>query len=308
MEFVTALVGAGVPALLWLWFFYSRDRYDPEPKSLIARLFVLGAFPVVIAAGILNTIFLFILTGGDPTAAGGAAIFVLAVFVAPLTEEPLKYLGAAAGSSKHHAFDEPVDGMIYGTTVGLGFAAAETVDYLIAAQMGVTPFGTALEDCFGLACLVQTAILRGLGSALLHAMAGGIAGHFLSRRRLFGAGWGTVWGGILLAAVLHGLWNFVNFLSLPITIAIYVLLFRRNLALSPFRRPTLQLAHPQHPPHPHHYVPPPAPGQLPYGGNFPGGPAWQPQQSWHWHQHGYPPQQGLPPPQGWPPQQGPPPR
>src|SRR5580698_1714109 len=34
---------ATVPAVLWLGFFYLMDRYEPEPKHLVAGVFVLGA-------------------------------------------------------------------------------------------------------------------------------------------------------------------------------------------------------------------------------------------------------------------------
>jgi hypothetical protein len=37
-----AFVAAFVPALLWLVFIYRRDRYESEPKTLIARLFLWG--------------------------------------------------------------------------------------------------------------------------------------------------------------------------------------------------------------------------------------------------------------------------
>ena len=37
-----AFVAAFVPALLWLVFIYRRDRYEPEPKTLILRLFLWG--------------------------------------------------------------------------------------------------------------------------------------------------------------------------------------------------------------------------------------------------------------------------
>src|SRR5690349_12048984 len=33
---------AGVPAVLWLGFFYLMDRHEPEPKQLVAGVAVLG--------------------------------------------------------------------------------------------------------------------------------------------------------------------------------------------------------------------------------------------------------------------------
>ena len=39
------------PAIALVWFFYARNAYRPERKSLIAFLFVLGGFSALIALG-----------------------------------------------------------------------------------------------------------------------------------------------------------------------------------------------------------------------------------------------------------------
>ena len=38
-----AVLAAFVPALLWLAFFYSRDRYEREPTRAILIFFAMGA-------------------------------------------------------------------------------------------------------------------------------------------------------------------------------------------------------------------------------------------------------------------------
>src|SRR3954470_8149055 len=40
---ILAAVMAGIPAVLWLGFFYLMDRHEPEPKQLVAGVCVLGA-------------------------------------------------------------------------------------------------------------------------------------------------------------------------------------------------------------------------------------------------------------------------
>ena len=146
--FAIALLGAVLPCLGWLVFFYTRDKHEPEPKGLIARLFLIGALPVAVIAGILNTVVFLTLTGGDLTGPTAQARFVLlAVVVAPITEETLKYLGTSVGARRNSAFNEPMDGIVYGTTVGLGFAAVETIDYLINAYRGFGPLGTPIDFC-----------------------------------------------------------------------------------------------------------------------------------------------------------------
>ena len=229
-----ALAGALVPCLLWLTFFYTRDRYDREPKRLIFKLFLVGAFPIGIAAGIVNA------TAQGVLAAfiGEASLILVVVLIAPLGEETLKYLGTSRFSRRNRAFDEPVDGMIYGSTVGLGFAAAETVDYLTDAYLGVDALG-APTGCSGLECLLVVALIRGAGTALLHATATGISGYFLARRVVAGRGRGQAFWGVMLAAALHAFWNASPFslvwlvIALGIPIAIYWILMRRALKASP---------------------------------------------------------------------------
>ncbi len=244
--FQMALAGAVLPCLAWLAFFYTRDT-NPEPKPLIARLFLIGAIPVVLVAGTLNSVILLALTGGDLSGTSGAVAFtLLAVVVAPVTEETLKYLGASRGARRHRAFDEPVDGMIYGTTVGLGFAAVETIDYLVNAYEGFGPLGTPVDFCTpGAECFLFTVFARGLGSALLHATASGIAGYGLSRRVLDGAPRRTAVGWVLVAMLVHAMWNGLSFVTLVVPIAIYAVLMRRSLRRSPVVGHAIAPGHPQ---------------------------------------------------------------
>lgn len=234
--FLLALAGAVIPSLLWLRFFYTRDKHDPEPKGLIAKLFLIGALPVAFVAGIVNTVVFLLTTGGEVDTVQAVGSFaLLAVVIAPITEETLKYLGTSRGARRHKAFNEPVDGIIYGTTVGLGFAAAETIDYLINAYQGFGPLGTAIDFCdAGAECFLAAAFLRGLGSAVLHATAGGIAGYGLSRRVIDGKGRLTAIWWVLVAMVMHGLWNAANFVVLVVPILVYMWLMRSSLRRSPF--------------------------------------------------------------------------
>lgn len=223
--FALALTGSLVPALGWLWFFYTRDRYDREPKRLIAKLFLIGAIPVGLLAGITNV-----------ALAGVVGVALTAVLVAPVGEETLKYLGARVGAGRHLAFDEPVDGMVYGASVGLGFAAAESVDYLTVAYTGGELWGEPI-GCAGLGCFAAVAVVRGLGSALVHALCSAIAGYSLSRRILEGAPRRTAVGGVALAALFHALWNGTNLLVgfgvLAVAAVVFTRRLRRALARSP---------------------------------------------------------------------------
>lgn len=50
-EFFAIFLGSA-PALLWLIYFYRRDRFEPEPIRLVLKTFAWGAFGIVPAAAI----------------------------------------------------------------------------------------------------------------------------------------------------------------------------------------------------------------------------------------------------------------
>ena len=55
------LVFGFAPGLFWLYYFYKKDKYEPEPKKAIIKTFFLGiiaAIPVCIAERILSLLIL----------------------------------------------------------------------------------------------------------------------------------------------------------------------------------------------------------------------------------------------------------
>lgn len=108
------------PGIFWLWFFYKRDKIEPEPKGLVIKVFLLGiaiAVPVVVIQ--------------IPIMALPAGI--LAVIFAPLIEEFAKYFAVKKTVYTFKEFDEPMDGIIYAAAIALGFASIENVGYLYSA-------------------------------------------------------------------------------------------------------------------------------------------------------------------------------
>jgi len=98
------------------------------------------------------------------------------------------------GARKH--IRELEDGIVYGTGVGLGFAATENLVYGVTAM---------LEGGFGIA--FATVTVRIFSSMLLHASASGLLGFGYGRVVLGGGvGWQLV-PYYLTAVVLHALFN-----------------------------------------------------------------------------------------------------
>lgn len=129
MAFIVALLLGFVPMFLNAAFVYWLDRYEKEPKILLGAAFFWGA---VIAAGgafIVNTVFsigIFVATNSE-----AATNFGTASIVAPIVEETIKGLAVALVFFLFRKeFDSVLDGIIYGSIVGLGFSATENVLYI----------------------------------------------------------------------------------------------------------------------------------------------------------------------------------
>lgn len=215
MRLASALALGTAPALAWLWYFYRRDRHEPEPLRQVLKFFALGAL-VTIPAGLLND-----LAGGWLTAAH------VAVGVAPVVEEAGKFLVVLLLLRGLAECDEPVDGAIYGVSAALGFAALENATYVLRHGEGVI-VGRSLFSTLGhglFAVPWGTALglqLCGLGHPLLTA------------------------GGLTAGIALHGTFNFLVGSGEPAGVAVFLLLafpafvllarrvFRHSLGLSPF--------------------------------------------------------------------------
>ncbi len=181
------------PGLLWLWYFYRMDRFEPEPPKLVFKLFFAGIL-LVIPAGLLEQFWKPQLISSINDGAW-QEFLVMAFFVVALIEEGLKtwFLWWIIGRSRE--LNEPVDGSIYGITLGLGFASLENL--LWASMYG---YGVAL--------------LRAVVTTLAHASFTGWAGYYISRYKLESPqrkAW--VFGGFLLAWASHGLYDFLLFLQ-----------------------------------------------------------------------------------------------
>ena len=254
-----AFVVAFIPAFAWLVFVYRLDRFEPEPKSLIARLFLWGLAAGPWASG-MNILIAHVFSPGVETAQRDGnfllAAFLLLALVAfsALNEEVMKYTVVSSRVRGDPAFNEPVDGMIYMSAAAIGFSFGENVVYIANAYFGLV--GDATRPGVTLAVInafLVTAPLRAFGSTIGHITWSGITGWFLSRHHL-GKGSGRMLvGGILLAASLHTAFNFPLFLQ-ELGLAVgwitwlvwiasierYLTLLGRALLASPFRAKKLR--------------------------------------------------------------------
>ncbi len=176
-----------IPALLWLFFWLREDKKKEEPKGLLTMIFILGMISVVFVIPIQQLVQSHILDHN-----------IRLVLWASI-EELIKFIAVMLILYRSGYIDEPIDWAIYLITVALGFAALENMLFLIE------PFNLG-NSIVGL----LTGQLRFLGSTLLHAVATGTIGIAMglsfymdrTRQKIY-----TI-GGILLAIVLHSVFNF----------------------------------------------------------------------------------------------------
>jgi len=204
---------AGVPALLWLAFFYLMDRHEPEPKQLVLGVCVLGA---LIAAPLADFVQYQVVppvalaNHGTPLSLDRV---LYAVLVAGLAQEMCKYAVVRYTIYMSREFDEPMDGIVYMMACGTGFAV--WINYHRLSGQGHH-------------VILSTAAAQAVVTTLAHASFAGALGYVMGRTK-FSKRAPSLRGlllllGLLGAAVLNGQFAIVD-----------ALITQSGLSLHPWR-------------------------------------------------------------------------
>lgn len=178
------ILSAVLPALVLLWYFYRSDL-NPEPARGLLITFLLGVL-AIIPAGVVGTV----LEELKPIRSGPLFSGLFSAFLAAaVPQEALKYRILNRHGSRLAAFNEPMDGVVYGVAASLGFAALENFLYVAAGGWTV-------------------ALIRAFTSVPAHACWGAIMGYYLGQARFNPRFTGSAERGLLAAMVLHGLYDF----------------------------------------------------------------------------------------------------
>ncbi|MBN1582642.1 MAG: PrsW family intramembrane metalloprotease [Anaerolineae bacterium] len=186
-----ALIWAGIvlaliPAAIWMVFFYRQDRLEPEPKQYVIGVFILGMLLCNgVAIPVVNQLF----QVNEWLATNTLTHIAGAILVIGITQEFLKYVAVRYSVYMTPEFDERIDGIVYGTAAGLGFAAMLNIHYVIA-NGGVD---------------LTMGVIRIAVTTLAQASFAGITGFFLGRAKfqVEPVWWQSL--GVVIAAVLNGL-------------------------------------------------------------------------------------------------------
>jgi RsiW-degrading membrane proteinase PrsW (M82 family) len=129
LETLSPVIGiaAVAPALLVLWLVVAADE-RPVPPILVWMAFLLGAASISLL-GLARAPFASMLAITDRPA---LELALRAIFGVAAPEELVKILVIVAVSSRRRPFADPMDPVVYGAAVGLGFAAYENIVYLSA--------------------------------------------------------------------------------------------------------------------------------------------------------------------------------
>lgn len=189
-----------LPAIVAMWIVDRLDAKRPEPART-RRLVVLFGMLSVIPALVLETV-LSRTVGGwlEPQLTYQGASFQ-AFIVAAAVEEACKIVVVYWVVWRRPEFDERMDGIVYASRAGLGFALVENVMYLLGQ--------TSLQG--QLVVWVERALLAVPG----HAMWTGMIGAAAARRRFDRKGIGLI-GGYLLAVAFHGAYDVSVFVQQPL--------------------------------------------------------------------------------------------
>lgn len=219
MQQLLLLLPIALPVLFWAAYHYHKDRHLPEPFGHLVLVFALG----MLAAGLSKLMYM----GLDPLGlrfdasalaqTSTLSLFAYALLAIGPIEELAKLVPFLLVVLRFEEFDDPLDGIIYASFIGLGYAAVENWQYLEY----LTPF---------------EAYARGFASPVVHIVFASIWGHWVARaflraRPLLPA---TLIG-LAIAAGLHGIYDFIVILnprnSLPLAALIIVVLWLWRLKL-----------------------------------------------------------------------------
>jgi RsiW-degrading membrane proteinase PrsW (M82 family) len=198
-----------IPPVIYLLWVRRAETCQRESFGSVLRAFIIGASLSIGIALVLETLVLQLLFGAGPLSPLNASdvtlvTFVSAVIVAPIVEELSKAIGVMG---MRQYVNELEDGLVYGVSVGLGFAAAENMIYAGDAAIN------------GIAAILGIAAIRAVSSTLLHASATASSGYGLGRQWLMArvGARGSWIGFYLLAVLLHAAYNFLAILGIIFT-------------------------------------------------------------------------------------------
>jgi RsiW-degrading membrane proteinase PrsW (M82 family) len=115
---------------------YLKDKYEPEPKRLLFAAFLAGCL-VLVPVALVEVGLAKLLRCEQP---GLRSVLITAFVVAGAIEEMAKFCVLRFYAYPKADFNEPFDGIVYGSFIALGFATTENLFYVLEHGFGVGIF------------------------------------------------------------------------------------------------------------------------------------------------------------------------
>ena len=209
------LLATILPSILIILFFVYSDKFK-EPRGEIIKVFFYGIL-LTIPAYFLNTYIGDFLYANTRVSENLISSFLTA---APV-EEGLKLSVLYYLVYKMKDFNEPMDGIVYGVTVSLGFATLENFYYVYL-----------LADYFETTSM-SLAIIRSFSAVPAHAVFGVFMGYFFMKYVFIKKG-DNLFFAFIVPFVLHGCYNL--FASSNFIVSLGLVLVSWIIALRMFSR------------------------------------------------------------------------
>ncbi len=197
MILIYSSIAAIIPMLIYLFFIWKMDKYEPEPIKFVLLHFLWGAFGAVLFGALGSSLLgIFSDTLFNIPHENLENSNITSVLFAPISEEFAKGVFLIF-SSRSKKFDNATDGIVYGAAIGLGFGMTENFLYFISYTENLTSW-------------IYLVIIRSLFSAVMHAISTGIFGAILGLTK----NWLEIFRlpMILIAMIfsmsIHSFWNF----------------------------------------------------------------------------------------------------
>lgn len=204
-----------LPSILIISYFVYSDKFK-EPRGEIIKIFIYGIL-ITIPAYFLNTYLNAFWYANFQVSQEIISSFLTA---APV-EEGLKLSILYFYVYKMKDFNEPIDGIVYGVTVSLGFATLENIYYVYL-----------LADYFDTSSMAL-AIARSFSAVPAHAVFGVFMGYFFMKYSFIKKGDNLIFA-FLIPFVLHGCYNL--FTASNFFISLLLILISWIVALKLFSR------------------------------------------------------------------------
>lgn len=194
------LAAAVAPSVALMYYFYSRDKYDKEPRLLLLKAFLTGGGLVIPVILVEMKLHIF-----DVSESNLLAVGYTSFVVAGLVEEFFKFLFFFLLIWRKNDFNEMYDGIVYSVFISLGFATVENIAYVLSTGYSI-------------------AIIRSLTAVPAHALFAVAMGYYLGIAKFANSKYRGkyIWLGLIIPVILHGIYDFILFSQKLYLLALFI--------------------------------------------------------------------------------------